>query len=373
MASPFPGTSSLVRRTLRRAWRPRPGRSASSDKHGGKNGIRLARRPLTPPYWRNIAPALRKNRRDAGPERYRHWLLVLQAKGFRYRFFDRPPLASLYIPPVAAEAALHEILAFEKERPPLPLPQPPERRGLYWYAALLAALIPWHRARWDGLFSFTSLPATARDWLTAGGLDAYRVSVTGEWWRAVTSLTLHADAAHLVSNLVMGAIFGIPLCRHTGVGFGFLLTVLAGALGNLATAYLRPASFLSQGFSTAVFASVGLLAAFAAAFAARHAAATAVDHHRAAAVKQGVLKALIPLGAGLGFLAMLGGSEAPGVDYLAHTMGLAAGVTLGLATAFGAPRLLALRGANNTALQWVSLALAAGLFAACWRAALAAA
>lgn len=357
-SSPTP--SSLLRRTFRRAWRPRPGRRAAAAPSRA-----IVRRPPAPPFWRNIAPSLRSSRRETGPERHRHWLLVLQAKGFRYRFFDRGPLVSLYLPPVAATAALHEILAFEKERPPLPLPLPPERHGLYWYAVLLALLVPWHRARWDGLFSFGALPATARDWLTAAGLDAYRVSVTGEWWRAVTSLTLHADVAHLVANCVMGILFGIPLCRHTGVGFGFLLTVLAGALGNLATAYLRPASFMSQGFSTAVFASVGLLAAFAAAFAARHAAAT--QKTRGTAVKEGVLKAALPLGAGLGILAMLGGSDAPNVDYLAHTMGLVAGVILGLATAFGTPRLLTLRGAKDAALQGISLALAAGLFVFCWR------
>ena len=368
MAARFPASSSLVRRTLRyaRLARPRPHRSA------GENRTTMHRRPTAPAYWQNIAPALRAAPAKAGPDRQRHWLLVLQAKGFRYRFFDRSPLPSLYVPPLAAKAALHEILSFERERPVPPLPRPRDRRGIYWYAALLAALIPWHRMRWDGLFAFSWLPATPRDWLTTAGLDAYRVSVTGEWWRAVTSLTLHADAAHLISNLVMGAIFGIPLCRHTGVGFGFFLTIAAGALGNLATAFLRPPSFLSQGFSTAVFASVGLLAAFAAAFAARHAVAAVSGGQRKEAVKQGIRGASLPLGAGLGFLAMLGGSEAPNVDYLAHTMGLTAGIIVGLGVAFFFPRLLALQGKKNAALQWLSLAAAMALILLCWRLALAA-
>lgn len=361
----FPASSSLARRVMRRARRVRPGRG---NPDGNLRAVR--RRPPAPPYWRNIAPALRAVPPKSVQDRLRHWLLVLQAKGIRYRFFERGRHPSLYVPPVAARTALHEILAFEGERPTPPLPHPMERRGLYWYAALVALLIPWHRLRWGEPTPLSFLPATARDWLIAAGLDAYRVSVTGEWWRAVTSLTLHADSAHLVSNLVMGVIFGIPLCRHTGVGFGFLLTLVAGTCGNILTAYLRPASFLSQGFSTAVFASVGLLAAFAAAFAGKHTVAHASDNREGAAFKQGMLKGILPLGAGLGFLAMLGGSDAPRVDYLAHTMGLAAGIIIGVAVSFGAPKLLVLSGTKDTILQTVSLSLSAALLILCWSLAL---
>lgn len=362
-----------MRRAARRVLRPRPERPPASSR-----SVFLTRRPPAPRYWRNIAPELRaapRGKPTPDAERQRRWQLVLQAKAIRYRFFERGKHPSLYVPPVAAKAALHEILAFERERPIPPLPRPRQRKGLYWYAVLLALLLPWHRIRWDGLLPQFFPFATARDWLAAAGLDAYRVSVSGEWWRAVTSLTLHADAAHLISNLAMGVVFGIPLCRHTGVGFGFFLTLAAGACGNIVTAYIRPASFLSQGSSTAIFASVGLLAAFAAVFAGKHAAALTPPgdtpvHRREAALKQGVFKAIVPLGAGLGILAMLGGSEAPGVDYLAHTMGLAFGMGIGLAVALFAPRLLALRGTKNTTLQTLSLAASAALLVWCWHMAL---
>ena len=358
MPSRFPSTSAHVRRTVRRVWRLRPSRTPLPD---GKSQ-RISKRPPAPPYWQNIAPYLRAHPNPNGSRRHSLWILVLQAKKIRYRFFERGPLPSLYVPPAAARAAAHEILAFEKERPATPLPHPPMRNGLYWYAALLAALIPWHRLRWETHPSLACLPGSAREWLTIGGLDAYRVAVTGEWWRSVTSLTLHADAAHLVSNLVMGIIFGIPLCRYSGVGFGFLLTILAGALGNMGTAYIRPASFLSQGFSTAVFASVGLLAAFAA----HYAMTTRVSQADTKAFKHAAFSALGPLGAGIGFLALLGGSDAPNVDYLAHSMGLAAGIVLGFTAAFGAPSLLTLSGRKNAVMQGASLALAAILLATCW-------
>lgn len=334
------------------------------------NAAVMVKRPPAPPWWRNIAPALLAASRNDTPARRRHWSLVLQAKGIRHKTFERNTLHFLYVPLVAERAALHEILAFERERPLPPPPAPSHGKGLYWYAVPLALLVPWHSIRWSGTPLLPFLPETPRAWLAAAGLDAYRVSVSGEWWRAVTSLSLHADAAHLVSNLVMGIVFGIPLCRHTGVGFGFLLTILAGAMGNIITAYMRPASFLSQGFSTAVFASVGLLAAFAAVFAARHAADHALTNRREAAVRQGLLKAVFPLGAGMGVLAMFGGGDTPGVDYLAHVMGLACGVLTGLGVGICLPRLLTLSGSRDTALQAGSLAAAFGLLALCWRAAL---
>ena len=334
----------------------------------------LTQRPTAPAHWHNIAPILRRENPAEDKNRTRLWQLVLEAKSLPFRFFRKGPRSSLFVPPVAALAALHEILAFEREKPPLPPPSPPDRQGTYWYIALLAALAPWHRIRWQTLLPFTSWPTSPQDWLTVAGLDAYRVTAMHEWWRAVTALTLHADDAHLVANLVAGAVFALPLCRYTGVGFGFFLTALAGCIGNIATAYLRPATFLSQGFSTAVFASAGLLAAFAAAFAARHAYATAkATHHREAgkdALWQGFLKGLPPIGAGIGFLAMLGGSGAPNVDYLAHCMGLFAGILLGLGVALPALPHLSPRSRGNALLQGISLFTAISLFIVAWRMAL---
>jgi membrane associated rhomboid family serine protease len=336
----------------------------------------MTRRPPAPRFWRNIAPALKAARPSTRKDRPRLWELVLQAKGIPYRLFTAAALLALYVPPVAALAALREITAFETEKPPSPPPPLPERPGCYWFIALLAALIPWHSLRWDGFPALSFSPASAQAWLDLGGLDAYRVSAAGELWRAVTALTMHADGAHLASNLVTGALFGIPLCRYTGVGLGFFLTILAGALGNIATACLRPASSVSQGFSTAVFASVGLLAAFAAVYAARSAGSELpplpdgrARNHDRAALRRGFLHGLLPIGAGLALLAMLGGSDAPGVDYLAHALGLASGLVLGLALALCAPGLLTARGRKDAALQILSLAAAFGLIASSWVAA----
>lgn len=351
-------SSSLFRLKPRRFLR----RQAETD--AARPGGNVAHTP-PPPAWTDIAPALRAENPDDGASRHRLWFLVLQAKSVPYRFVERDGAASLFILAPSAETALREILAFERERPPAPLPAPREQRGSYWFVALLAALIPWHRARWGGLFT-SPFPGGPESWAEHAGLDAYRVANLHEWWRSVTSLTLHADGAHLISNVVMGGVFGVPLCRYTGVGFGVLLTVLGGACGNIATAYLRPASAMSQGFSTALFASVGLLAVFAAMRAGRHAYAAATEKRGLAAFKRGVITGMTPIFAGLGFLAMLGGSEAPNVDYLAHVMGFFSGVGVGLVASVFFPRLFTLTGKRNTAFQFFCLAAAFGLILFCW-------
>ena len=78
----------------------------------------------------------------------------------------------------------------------------------------------------------------------------------------------------------------------------------------------------------------------------------------------------MPLGTGLAILAMLGGSDAPKVDYLAHVMGMVAGIVLGFCVAFLTPNLLTLRGKKNAMLQGLSVTIALALIAFSWRQAL---
>lgn len=354
---------------------------------------RIARRPKAPPFWRNIAPSLL-----AGGEapvqtfsnapiplfqRQYYWRLVLSAKGIPYYMPDQSGRQGLYVPPAAERAALHEITAFEREKPDAPVPPPPLRNNALLAMLILCCLIPWHMTRWNAEWNHGSLPAAPETWLDLGGLDAYKVR-HGEWWRAVTALTLHADAAHLAGNVLLGAVFCVPLFRRTGAGLGAALTVLAGACGNMLTAYLRPASYISQGFSSAVFAAVGLLSAVTAVSVFRHSLAQAVlaedrqrqthsaaARSRPAALRRAAFQGLMPLGAGLALLALLGGSEAPKADYLAHCMGLFCGTVLGMAAVVFAPALFRQKGGNNILIQTFAGGFAVALFAACWHYALA--
>ena len=94
-----------------------------------------------------------------------------------------------------------------------------------------------------------------------GELNAVRVQ-SGEWWRAWTALTLHLDPAHLAANGGAGIWFGYLAGRLTGPGVAWLLIVTAAAGANLFEALLSPPPYRSVGASTAVFAALGMAAAY---------------------------------------------------------------------------------------------------------------
>jgi membrane associated rhomboid family serine protease len=99
------------------------------------------------------------------------------------------------------------------------------------------------------------------DWTTTGELAAGRV-LAGEWWRAVTALTLHGDAAHVMGNMVFGAFFGYLAGQYLGSGVAALGIVWLAAAGNIANALVQASWHRSIGASTAVFAGLGMVAAF---------------------------------------------------------------------------------------------------------------
>ena len=207
-----------------------------------------------------------------------------------------------------AEAA---VAAFERENPP-PASAPPVESaggiaaatGTIFFLSLLALHI------WTG-------PESGNVWFARGAADAAAI-LRGEWWRAITALTLHADAAHAVGNAALGGLLLALLARRLGAGTACALLLLAGSVGTLGAAALLRRNFVSIGASTAVFGALGSLAALEAADpAARR-------------------RAWIPLGAGLALLAFLGTGKR--ADLAGHLCGFLAGTALG-ALAARAPRL----------------------------------
>lgn len=98
-------------------------------------------------------------------------------------------------------------------------------------------------------------------WLVEKGLAQAGRIRAGEWWRCVTALTLHADHGHFLSNLVSG-FFLLNLLNHRlGIGTVMLLVTAVSALANLLVALASSPLRSSLGFSTAVFCSLGVLAA----------------------------------------------------------------------------------------------------------------
>lgn len=278
--------------------------------------------------------AVARRQRDA-----QDWALVLQSQGLEAEVL---PTRQGFALECAAEDEVRAralLAAWERENRPVPQPEAPPGLPFPWLAMALLSLALL------AFFAWTGPDAGGRDWAERGEARAARI-VAGEWWRAVTALTLHADRAHVLGNVLAGTLFVGTLCRRFGTGVSLALLLAAGTLGNLANAFYHRAGHSSLGASTAVFAAVGALAADAAL---RRRAPERVW--------------LTPLGAGLALLAMLGTGQR--ADVWAHAFGLAAGLALGLPLA---RRLAAPPGA-----AWQALCGAAALALLCgaWALALA--
>jgi rhomboid protease GluP len=293
-------------------------------------------------------------RRAPSRERADEWALVLAAEGLSSRVRadrDRGGWGGWGVWVAEEEAGRAEALLAAyliENRPPPPEALQPEWQGgapLAWALLVAAGLL---------LFFLHTGPAARGSpggsvWFQRGAADARILS--GEPWRALTALTLHADAAHVLSNALAGALFFGLVFRVLGPGCGAALVLSAGVLGNLANAWLHSGAHVSVGASTAVFGAVGILAGMAGARG-RHAVARRRRPWMTAA-------------AGLALLAMLGtGGER--TDLWAHAFGLLAGGALGWAAA------ALLERPPRLALQWAAAALCAAAVLGAWHLALAA-
>lgn len=212
----------------------------------------------------------------------------------------------------AAALVRRHLAAYARERlswPPAPIVDPWTARQpetimpLLWAATVLAV----HHFRGP--------------WAAAGVLDSTAIWQRGELWRAVTSLFLHADAAHVISNSLAGVLVFSAVLSTIGRLRGWLLLAFASIGGNLAVAAVNHSiAYRSVGASTAIFAGVGLLSGRAIGVVSR------TRHpHRWRAM-------FVPLAAGLTVLA-LHGAGGVRVDVGAHVCGFLAGTILGFAFA----------------------------------------
>lgn len=151
--------------------------------------------------------------------------------------------------------ASEELKAYWRENaPPTELPREVEEVDSGWFGVLGYLAVIW------------AVPAlqstTTIDLSQAGHLHAEAVR-SGELWRIVTALTLHADIGHILANSFFGTLFGLFVGRYLGSGLGWLLVLGCGALANLTNALIQPDAFRAVGASTATFAALGLVPAFA--------------------------------------------------------------------------------------------------------------
>jgi MYXO-CTERM domain-containing protein len=99
------------------------------------------------------------------------------------------------------------------------------------------------------------------EWFDLGKMQTGLVR-QGEWWRTFTALTLHLDGLHLIGNIILGAVFGLLVGQLLGNGLAWFSILIAGAAGNALNALVQRPEHTAAGASTAVFAALGLLAAY---------------------------------------------------------------------------------------------------------------
>ena len=231
------------------------------------------------------------------------WALALASEGLHPAIQREGDGYSICVPEREWERAREVLEAYDAENRRAPPPRESEPvDGEPLRNAILAS------AALAVFFLVTGVRRGSSIWFERGSADAAKL-LSGEPWRAITALTLHADAVHVASNALAGALFWSAVSRSLGPGVALAWVLAAGALGNFANAW-------------------------------------------------------VPVAAGLGILAMLGtGGER--VDLWAHAFGLGAGVVLGIA----ASRIVPER--PGPLWQWGAGLLGAGAILGSWLRALA--
>lgn len=277
-------------------------------------------------------------------------MLVLSAEGFEPRLARSAEGYHIEVAPEHLDSAIRILAAWRQERAEreIRVELPPARSATSLEVAVAYALALALLAFHLGL----DVSGRYEDLVMAGVNHASRVA-GGDFFRLVTSLTLHSDISHVLGNTFFGGFFLAYVAGRLGVGFGALAFVVTGTLGNLANDLYYGFDHHSMGASTGVFGLVGVLSGLA-----------AWRRHQIATPGRG---AWVAFGAGLGIVAMLG-SGGPRVDVSAHIFGMIVGAFAGLVIAIP----LASRPPPGQPAQFAALILAIAIVVGSWTRALAA-
>jgi len=179
--------------------------------------------------------------------------------------------------------------------------------------------------------------------VAAFGADARQI-MTGQIYRCITALLLHAGWPHLLGNVAATIVFGTFTAGIYGWGIGWILIVLSGAQGNFLTAWWYENNHLSVGASTAVFAALGLCAA------------ATFRHHLKHRTER--WRSWLPLAGGLALVGWLGTS--PQSDLIAHLTGFLSGIFYGVLYAWKIDRIY------PWPIQATAVLILAGIISGCW-------
>lgn len=269
--------------------------------------------------------------------------LVLASVQIPYELVDDGLSCAIVVPAQFSPQAVEQLRLYEDENPPTR----PRRRKQVVYQDSLPGIIGYVfvvcLVAWIAGHSFFG-----SNWFVAGRVDGSLIRA-GEWWRTITALTLHADVRHLLGNLIFGVFFGVFAGRLLGSGVTWLAVVVAAALGNTANTLLLDSVHRSIGASTAVFATLGILAGY-------------VWRARLMAQDRWPTR-LGPIVGGIALLMFTGTGDA-NTDIGAHLMGFVCGFATGMAlTLLG-------RAPAPPRTQFIAGGIALGMITVAWTAAL---
>lgn len=98
---------------------------------------------------------------------------------------------------------------------------------------------------------------TGSDWFVTWGIQDNALILSGEVWRLITSMFLHADLAHLGGNMIFLHILGRSLYPYYSNGALWSMYFVSGLIGNVAG--LLFTDYLSLGASGAIMGLGGVL------------------------------------------------------------------------------------------------------------------
>ncbi len=223
-----------------------------------------------------------------------------------------PTTVRLLVEPADRERVQAELDLYEAEQKSTPQP-PEEMSATFWAPALYA---------WGLAVAALFQSRAPQDAFARGAVSHATVWQQGEWGRCLLALTLHGNLPHLISNLAFGLLFLVPLMRLIGPGAGLWAFALSGTLGNGLNSALRQTDdAFSIGASTGVFGVLGTLVA------------VQMSIWQQTREPWQTRTLLVPLGGGLGLLALLGSQPSDGlggaIDHTAHLAGFFAGLVIG--------------------------------------------
>ena len=268
------------------------------------------------------------------------WSLVLVSQGIETAIENLEGTWSLVLPARDYQQALKALRQYRLENRHWPWRQP-----LAWPHAHF----DWAVIGWAGLLMVFHWFGSKNEGLRLAGVMDTSAVLSGQWWRVFTAMTLHADLAHLATNLSIGIVLlGLAMGRY-GTGTGLLAAYLAGAYGNLASLWINVRPFQGLGASGMVMGALGLLAA-------------QTLPRRGDPPKP--LKHLLG-GVAAGFMLFVLFGLAPGTDIVAHFGGFLTGLLMGAVLIRVPARIL-----QHPRVMVISISLLTALVVLTWRLAL---